>query len=294
MKKHLRFGLSLPVILMAGSLFLLPEAASAAMTPTTAGPTFGIDDYNVSTLNPSPVIPVSTLVGAQCPWINSGLNNFVSSHPGWTYSWASQADMAKVEQGISILDYYSWVVKEPPVTDARGTNWTTPDPPLQGNNNVHDVGGATFNLKYTPVAGAHVFSDLHWIQGLDAYYDDYGYYDPTNFQVRLDLAAGNNTPFYDNGFAAGKLAGGGGWFLDTPFKIENEALETNPVADVQFQVVLADFNSATTNVTLYGGDWWGYKYTASDTLIPEPGALALLAVGGMTLLRRRRLPRWRR
>src|SRR3974377_2260550 len=112
MKTIRLFRLSLSLIVMAGSLVLLPEAARAALTPTTAGPKFGIDDYNVSTLNPSPAIQVSTLAGAQCPWINTGLNNFISTHPGWTYSWASQADMAKVEQGISILDYYSWVVTE--------------------------------------------------------------------------------------------------------------------------------------------------------------------------------------
>jgi hypothetical protein len=286
MKTLRLFSSVLPMTVMCGSL--LTQSASAVLIPTTSGPNFGIDDYNTSTLNPSPVIQVSTLAGAQCPWINSGLNGFISSHPGWSYSWASQADMAKVEQGISILDYYAWTVTEPPVTDARGTNWTIADPPLLPTN-TNDVGGATFNLKYTPVAGAHVFTDLHWIQGLSAYYDNYGYYASSNFQTRLDNPfASNNTPFYDTGGAAGKLSGGGGWFLDTPFKIETEALETNPVADVQFQVVLADFNAATTNITLYGGEWWGYKYTASDTLVPEPWGLLPMAACGLAFLLMRR------
>src|SRR5437764_2493902 len=107
------------LILCGAGLFLLaPGAASAGTYNSTAGPTFGIDDYNYCNLNPAPIIPVSTIPGGQCPWINTGLNNFESTHPGWSHTWASPAEMAKVEQGINLLDYYAWVVTEPPVTDA--------------------------------------------------------------------------------------------------------------------------------------------------------------------------------
>jgi len=72
MKTHRVFRPLLPVSLLAGGLVLLPGVASAVLVPTTSGPTFGIDDYNTSTLNPSPAIAVSTLQNSQCPWINAG------------------------------------------------------------------------------------------------------------------------------------------------------------------------------------------------------------------------------
>lgn len=91
------------LILFTGSLLLLPGVAFGGLIPTTAGPTWGVDDWNTSTLNPSPVIQVSTIPGAQCAWINTGLDAFDLAHPGWSYAWASQTDMANVEQGISSL-----------------------------------------------------------------------------------------------------------------------------------------------------------------------------------------------
>jgi hypothetical protein len=192
------------------------------------------------------------------------MDAFSNANPGWKYSWAAQADMAKVEQGITILNYDAWVVSMPAVTAGDGSirpsRFPGPD----------DVGGAVFNLKYTPVPGAHAFTDLHWIQ---AYYgSEYGGASYT----ALDNPFANGTPFYDDGGAAGQLAGGGGWFLDRPYNTEGE-YEQNPVASFQFQVVLADYTAATKSVTLYGGEWWGFQYFATD--VPEPSVFALIALG---------------
>lgn len=164
------------------------------------------------------------------------------------------------------------MVTQPAVTAANGTTYPSNLP------GINDAGGAVFNLKYTPVSSAHVFTDLHWIQAYS--------------EVTKGVAAtlldnlGASTPFYDAKGTAGTLAGGGGWFLDTPYDIEKE-YESNPVSSVQFQVVLADYDNTNKKVTLYGGDWWGYTYTASDVPEVDPGssanALACLISGSILL-----------
>jgi hypothetical protein len=48
--------------------------------------------------------------------------------------------------------------------------------------------------------------------------------------------------------------------------------------DVQTMV-----NGVTQNaVTLYGGEWWGFTFSAVD--VPEPSTFVLLAFGGSGLL----------
>lgn len=279
--------LFIPMILLALGMVFLPGLAFGDVGAPTAGPTWGIDDMNTATLNPTPPIAVSTIGGpnpGQCVWINTGLDAFVAGHAGWSYSWAGPAAEAAVEAGISVLDYKAFVVSEPTdITSANGVTWPA-DADFQNSptGNVNDVGGAIFNLKYTPGApGAHVFTDLHWVQGLRAHYDTYA---PGEYQVRLDNPGSPNSPFYDAHNAAGTLPGGGGWFLDTPYKFESEAAESNPTADVQFQVVLADFDSDAKAIVLYGGLWWGYTATASDVRVPEPSTLVLLVFGGIGLL----------
>ncbi len=211
------------LLFLAAIAVLSPIAALGAITPTTAGPNWGIDDSNTSNLNPSPMIAVSGLINSQCPWINTALDAFDVANSNdtvtWSYTWAPQDQMAKVEAGISVLDYYAWVVSAPTFTDADGNTYGVPTTLQNSNDNVNDVGGAVINLKYTPQAGAPAISNLHWIQALYAYYDDYGAYVPGNFQTRLDNPFAHGTPFYDDGGAAGTLAGGGGFFADRPWKI---------------------------------------------------------------------------
>jgi hypothetical protein len=189
-----------------------------------------------------------------------------------------------VEAGINILDYFPYVVTVPSVT--------------AGNNVVYpaigpgELGGAVLNLKYTPQPDAPTIDNLHWIQAYTGTL--YGAAvpplldnDPANpYKAQSDVS-----PFYDSVYAAGTLPGGGGWFLDTPLVPENE-YELNPVASVEFQVVLASntvtkVDGVTLNtVTLYGGEWWGFTYSAVE--VPEPATLLLLGLGSLILVRRRR------
>ena len=74
--------------------------------------------------------------------------------------------------------------------------------------------------------------------------------------------------------------------------------EMNPVVSSQFQVVLSSdttsvdrFGVTQNAVTLYGGLWWGFNYTASDTPVPEPSTLLLLTLGGVGLFVFRRVRR---
>ena len=94
-------------------------------------------------------------------------------------------------------------------------------------------------------------------------------------------------PFYDQILAAGQK-NGVYYFADIPGNTEAE-YETNPVADVEFQVfpavdvpgngLMIGGNTITDNVTIYGGDRWGFQYNAVDAT-PEPAAFCLLASVG--------------
>lgn len=248
-----------------------------------------------STLNPYPAIAVSTIGSSppgQCDWINTGLSAFTATNPAnssgpsgmwWSFTWAGAAAEAQVEAGISILDYYPFVAREPDVIAGNGTNFP--------GEAVGELGGAVFNLRYTPQPGAPVITNLHWIQALT------GIRRGTPVPTILDTGPAYTsqstvTPFYDTAAAARTNASGGGWFLDTPFILENE-YETNPVASVQFQVILASdiqtVSGGVTNnaVTLYGGEWWGFTFSAMD--VPEPSACLLVTLGGIGLLFRRRI-----
>lgn len=252
-------------------------AAFGATVPVTAGPTWGIDDFNTSTIHPEPAVRVSALPDAECPWISSTLTDFVRSHAGWSYDWAPQEEMTKVEEGLTILDYFAWVVHEPDVRIATGQVYVRD----QGLNDPEDVGGAVFNLDYEAVAGAHVFADLHWIQ---AYHGSaYG----GAVVTRLDNG-GASTPFYDTRGAAGRYGPQDekAWFLDRPWTKELE-YEGNPVADYEYQVVLADYDSAAMKITLYGGYWWGYTYTASDVPLPPAVFVTGWLVALLIFFRRR-------
>jgi hypothetical protein len=97
----------------------------------------------------------------------------------------------------------------------------------------------------------------------------------------LDPGGGGASPFYDSFSAAGQT-----YFADIPGAKEEE-YELNPVADVQFQVFLSKDNGPAAgginhDVTIYGGKWWGYQYTAMN--VPEGGTpLGWLLTTGLTL-----------
>jgi hypothetical protein len=281
----------LTTALLAVGVLLSPAHAHGDMFPTVSQ-LYG-DDLHTSTLNPYPAVLVSTLPSTppgQSDSINAGVAQFKMDNPAdgsgpsgqaWTFDWAGAATEAKVEAGITILDYYPFVVTPPAVTTASGKVFMARPPDEQG--------GAVLNLKYTPQPGAPAIENLHWIQALagtrrgaavPAHLDN-SPTPPTTGQGKL-------TPFYDAiTSAAGTLADGGGYFLDRPRSFEQE-YESNPVTSLQFQVVLAGDHQETVNgvvvnmVTLYGGVSWGYTYSAVD--VPEPSTLLLLTLGGGGLL----------
>ena len=250
------------------------------------------------TVSPYGAIAVSSIASppGQCSWINAGLDAFITANPldgsgpsgsAWSYTWAGVAAEAKVEAGLSITDYFPFVVTQPSVTTAKPTGGVRPEGP------TNELGGAVFNLKYTPKDDAPAIANLHWIQAYTG--SLYG----TAFGPILDndpahpySAQAADSPFYDSQYFAGTLAGGGGYFIDRPYVFENE-YESNPVVSAQFQVILADDTTTVVDgvtkhaLTLYGGYWWGYTYTAVET--PEPSTIVLASLGGVTLLLGRRL-----
>ena len=300
---------ALSIILLAAGLMLSPTLASAANItgPASVSAVIG-DDNNTSTLNPYPLIPISSITYAgnpalngQCTWINTGLNNFIAANPndgsgpsgaGWSYTWAGVAQEAAVEKGLALYSYtyngdtyngYNpWVGTQPSVKSADGSTGAS------GITNA-EVGGAVINLKYTVgLNDAPAITNLHWIQAYTGtlYGNAFG---PIldNDPAHPYSAQASNTPFYDVPYAAGTLADGG-WFRDRPYVTENE-YELNPVVSSQFQVVLVgDTTSQTATgpggamvtqhaLTLYGGYWWGYEYTAAD--VPEPSSIVFVSMG---------------
>jgi len=205
-----------------------------------------------------------------------------------------------------------------PAATAGGNNYpgyTAPKDPT--NKNSADLGGAVLNLTYSQTAAvqnsdfSHIFTNLHWIQGLTSYYDS----GPN--RTTIDNPFADGTPYYDDGGAAGTFADGEedtgssdittgpnaaatAYFLDRPYKVESESAETNPVANLTFQMVLADESDNTVDgvtthtITLYGGYQWGYIYTAGDTAavpIPLPATASvgfgmLVLFGGFMGLRK--------
>jgi hypothetical protein len=292
----------LATMLLAVSVFHSPISARGDFVSNTAtvSAAFG-DDVHTSTLNPYPLVPVSsiTYVGhpeltGQCTWINAGLNAYIKANAGWTYNWAGVAQEAAAEKGISLVSYdykgktYSgynpYVVNQPDVKAANGKNY-----PSDISN--AEVGGAVLNLKYTKQQGVNI-KDLHWIQAYTGTIYGKAFGPILDNDPAHPYEAQNNAglPFYDGPYAAGQLAGGGGWFLDTPFVTETRTggeYESNPVVSSQFQIVLADYDKDKKHITLYGGEWWGYTYTAVET--PEPASCLLLALGGGGLFFFRRM-----
>jgi len=293
------------------AILLAGRFGSNALGGSVAGPEYGVDDYNTSVI--APLTAISTLPNAQANLITQGLNAFDTANSTatsvWTYSWAGQQQEADVEAGINVTQYNPFVVNIPDVTAGDNSVYA-------GNNTDRDLGGAVLNMTYSLTQSVqtsdfgHVFNNLHWIQALSSYYDS----GPN--RVTIDNPFATGTPYYDDGGAAGKGTSTDGdeeayavdsnstaWFLDRPFKVESESAETNPVANLLFQVVLADETDSydsetgvtTHAITLYGGEQWGYTYVAGDLApVPVPlptaagiGFVMLGGFGGLMAFRRR-------
>jgi PEP-CTERM motif len=184
-------------------------------------------------------------------------------------------------------------------------------------------GGANFDMTYTPGMGDPAGNDVRWMQVIDVnsvgwnfINNDIGFANDTGFPQAGFSVTGtgaNGVPAGDHAFLdnAGYGAGNGvaptdpwyGWltsngtdittstaanstsFSDTP------SLPFVPGMVVEFQtfvtqddVVPNDDGGDDNNVTIYGGVCWGFQD------VPEPSTFALLAIGGVGLLRRKRSP----
>jgi hypothetical protein len=293
----------LTLLLLAVSGLLSP---SYALGGPIAGPTPYGDDIHSASLNPSPLIQVSTL--GSCAWISAGLNAFDAVNPNWSYSWATKAQEAAVEKGISLVPftykgtnytgYDAYVVQKPAVTAANGHVFKA--------GTSGELGGAVLNLQYMPQAGAPPIGTqkdhyLHWIQALSGtlWGHTVGPILDTDVAYKSQSTV---TPFYDVvSPGAGKLPNNGAWFEDRPLVPEfdsywtHKEYEGNPVASLQFQVVLVDdyVKNGKHVLTLYGGEWWGFTYTAVENpnavANPEPASCLLMALGGCGLFFLRRM-----
>ncbi len=287
------------VLSVVAACALVPGATAetCALTCTAVG----VDD-NTITLNPGTPTFTSDLT-----WLQNALNTNDNVFNGlnWNFSLASQL----IDSSDLINQIYSgWVVTNDPITGFNGKQYSRP---VQNQ----DAGGANFEVAYSNISndGGPLPGNVDFLQvfrqsingGAYEYFIDNGGDTETPFYVGSGGVGGvgGNTTTVDNRPAA--------WMLDIPFDCENGLTgpdDNNPCAggtdedrlsaDVQFQVFVAtvdqtDSNGQTiNNVTLYGGEQWGYLYQNTDT--PEPSSLGLfgsLLMAGIVFVARRRTRR---
>ena len=158
-----------------------------------------------------------------CPWITAGEQSFMAANPGWNFTYAGAAASAFLQNDLSVVSYYPWVVNQPTYsrtfTNPDGTTTTR----TWGGNLNGEAGGAYIQLAYTPHGTDPV--NIRWIQGVNANYYGRGF-----DGGHLDNPGDRTSPFYDVG--SQDLAGST-YFVDIPGAPENE-YEGNPVANVNF------------------------------------------------------------
>lgn len=235
---------------LALALCGMPAVTQAALNldPATAVSQVAGDDNNTSTLY-GPIQPLLGKINAA----DAVFNASAFSGANWNYTWATAAQDALVLKDITVTTYNAWVVNQPTYTDPAGTVWG-------GRFNNAEAGGGELVLNFNPKGLDPLKGKtVDWIQNVySSYYG--GVLNP-----HLDAPATATSPFYNTFSAAGQT-----YFADIPGAPERE-YENNPVANVRFTVFLATDNvvGGVNNVTIYGGEYWGYQYTATD-LAPVP------------------------
>jgi hypothetical protein len=236
------------------------SARAAGISAASVSQIFGDDNNTAQTKDPG----VQGGIVYFCPWVTTALPKAgFSKDTGWNFTYAGATAAAFVANDLKVEEYYPWVVNAPTYTN-NGKTW--------GGQPNGESGGAFLRLSYTPQAGDP--TNITWVQAVASSY--YG----GALDVHLDNPFNRASPYY----YGASYASGPTWFVDIPGAPENE-YENNPVANVDFQVFLAQDTGPgggyTHNVTLYGGVWWGYQYSAAD--VPEPAAF-LLGGAGLVLV----------
>jgi hypothetical protein len=248
-------------------LVATPCHAQVALNPASSFTQLSGDDFNTSTLymNANGTPQQMTY----CPWVIPSLTGAgFTGNTGWNFTWATAAQDQQVLNDLTVVSYYAWAVNAPVYTDPNGQAW--------GGQPNGEAGGAYLQLAFNPGATDPVRGQtITWIQAVDS-----GYYGGA-LNVHLDNPNNRASPFY----ITPSYSAGQNYFVDIPGTPENE-YEGSPVGDFQAQVFLAVDSGAgggfTDNVTIYGGEWWGYQYTAVDT--PEPGVASMFGLGLGSLL----------
>lgn len=158
--------------------------------------------------------------------------------------------------------------------------------------------GAEIHVEYKPGIGDPT-TDIHWIQVIATNHKLGAAHGTEDYKV--DVVAGNATPYYDPGFAADTRN-----FLDTPSRGDSEE---SHIWLAQLMLVTGPANGVGA-ITFLGGINWGWEnhkvgaavatftgqtgldFVAAVTTVPEPASralllLGLLAVAGWPMARRR-------
>ena len=284
-------------IFLCASLLFVPSLLCGG--PAQAGPKFGWDDINTVQLNP--YVDGGPLYVLTCEWLEKALGNGLKNgnpvaEPDfaniakWTFHFAENKNVIFREDFKSIV-YNPWVVQDPGlrVPGIKGKD-TNPD--------HGDVGGVDFSFVYAPQEGEVGFGNLgnvHFLQiirTITTYKNDLDGNERTETRYFIDNLGDQSKPFADQVGANAQLPRGGvvntrsgtpgKFFFDIPDRCEPFPYgygDSNCERDEDPSLVYIDWEAQTLvaidrpagnfhDVTLYGGLWWGFKYTNED--VPDP------------------------